>query len=89
MSKKTYASYTSISEKILKHRKGIDILSSEEIRKSGVDIERIQETFDLTNKSNPQYSRYEKWGKFLKNKYGGKEVVEPQGNKWVEIDFLD
>lgn len=45
------------------------------------------ETFDLTGKSNPQYRRYEQWGKFLKNKYGGKEVVDPQGNKWVEIDL--
>lgn len=50
-------------------------------------IERLKETFDLTGKSNPQYRRYENWGKFLKNKYGGKEVVDPQGNKWVEIDL--
>lgn len=45
------------------------------------------ETFDLTGKSNPQYRRYENWGKFLKNKFGGKEVVDPQGNSWVEIDI--
>lgn len=45
------------------------------------------ETFDLTGKSNPQYRRYENWGKFLKNKYGGKEVVDPQGNSWIEIDL--
>jgi hypothetical protein len=45
------------------------------------------ETFDLTGKSNPQYRRYEQWGKFLKNKYGGKAVTDPQGNSWVEIDL--
>lgn len=43
------------------------------------------ETFDLTGKSNPQYRRYENWGKFLKNKYGGKLVTDPQGNTWIEI----
>ena len=45
------------------------------------------ETFDLTGKSNPQYRRYQDWGKFLKNKYGGKEVTDPQGNSWIEIDL--
>lgn len=45
------------------------------------------ETFDLTGKSNPQYRKYENWGKFLKNKFGGKEVVDPQGNKWIEVDI--
>lgn len=50
-------------------------------------LESAKETFDLTGKSNPQYSRYDKWGKFLKNKYGGKEVTDPQGNSWVEIDL--
>lgn len=48
---------------------------------------RVEETFDLTGKSNPQYRRYEQWGKFLKNKYGGKTVTDPQGNSWVEIDL--
>jgi hypothetical protein len=46
-----------------------------------------RETFDLTGKSNPQYRRYQDWGKFLKNKYGGKEVTDPQGNSWIEIDL--
>lgn len=45
------------------------------------------ETFDLTGKSNPQYKRYENWGKFLKNKFGGKQVTDPQGNTWYEIDL--
>ena len=47
----------------------------------------LAETFDLTGKSNPQYRRYSDWGKFLKHKYGGKEVTDPQGNSWVEIDL--
>jgi len=46
-----------------------------------------KETFDLTGKSNPQAKRYEKWGKFLKNKYGGKEATDSQGNSWIEIDL--
>ena len=50
-------------------------------------LSQSKETFDLTGKSNPQYRRYEQWGKFLKNKYGGKEVIDPQGNTWVEIDL--
>lgn len=50
-------------------------------------LEPHKETFDLTGKSNPQYRRYEQWGKFLKNKYGGKVVTDPQGNSWVEIDL--
>lgn len=48
---------------------------------------KYSETFDLTGKSNPQYRRYSDWGKFLKNKFGGKEVIDPQGNSWMEIDL--
>jgi hypothetical protein len=47
----------------------------------------FKETFDLTGKSNPQYRRYTDWGKFLKNKYGGKEITDPQGNTWIEVDL--
>lgn len=53
----------------------------------GKYIKGSSETFDLTGKSNPQYRRYSDWGKFLKNKFGGKEVVDPQGNSWMEIDL--
>ncbi len=49
--------------------------------------EQYAETFNLTGKSNPQYKRYEQWGKWLKNKFGGKTVTDPQGNTWVEIDL--
>jgi hypothetical protein len=47
----------------------------------------LKETFDLTGRSNPQSRRYQDWGKFLKNKFGGKEVTDPQGNTWMEIDL--
>lgn len=53
----------------------------------GQYVKANSETFDLTGKSNPQYRRYSDWGKFLKNKYGGKEVTDPQGNSWMEIDL--
>jgi hypothetical protein len=49
--------------------------------------ERYGETFDLTGKSNPQYRRYQDWGKFLKNKYGGKEIFDSNGNSWVEVSL--
>lgn len=58
-----------------------------ETAKGKEELGSISETFDLTGKSNPQYRRYENWGKFLKNKYGGKEIIDPQGNKWMEIDI--
>lgn len=50
-------------------------------------IEGFRGADDLTGKSNPQYRRYENWGKFLKNKYGAKLVTDPQGNTWYEIDL--
>jgi hypothetical protein len=50
-------------------------------------LENYKETFDLTGKSNPQYIRYEKWGKWLKNNYDGKVVTDPRGNTWWEIDL--
>jgi len=50
-------------------------------------LSSMEETFDLTGKSNPQYRRYQDWGKFLKNKYGGKEITDAQGNTWIEIDL--
>lgn len=50
-------------------------------------LSQLAETFDLTGKSNPQYRRYSNWGKFLKNKLGGKEVTDPQGNTWIEANI--
>lgn len=52
-----------------------------------IGTSRFGEVLDLTGKSNPQYDRYTRWGKFLKNKYGGKEVTDPQGNSWYEINL--
>lgn len=46
----------------------------------------VEETFDLTGKSNPQYRRYENWGKFMKNNYNGYPYTDPQGNTWMKAD---
>lgn len=63
-------------------------MSPEELQKAiKEEISLDAETFDLTGKSNPQYRRYENWGKFLKNKYGAELVTDKQGNTWYEIDL--
>lgn len=53
-------------------------------------VENFKETFDISGKvdtENPIYKFYEKTvQKYLKNKYGGKVITDPQGVKWVEID---
>lgn len=50
-----------------------------------------QETFDISGKvdtTHGVYRRYEKLiGPYLKSKYGGKVITDPQGVKWVEIDI--
>lgn len=49
------------------------------------------ETFDISGKvdtENPIYKFYEKEvQKYLKNKYGGKVITDPQGVKWIEVDI--
>lgn len=70
-------------QRLLREARNIIDLPRNEFEK----LVNYSETFDLTDKSNPQYRRYQDWGKFLKNKFGGKEVVDPQGNSWMEIDL--
>lgn len=54
-------------------------------------FDREAETFDISGKvdtENPIYRFYEKTvRKYLTNKYGAKEVTDPQGVKWMEIDI--
>lgn len=49
------------------------------------------ETFDISGKvdtSNPIYRFYEKTvRKYLQNKYGAKEITDPQGVSWLEVDI--
>ena len=48
------------------------------------------EQFDISGKvdtENPIYKFYEKEvARYLKNKYGAKEIIDPQGVKWMEVD---
>lgn len=50
MSKKAYASYTSVAEKMLNHRKGISVLDAEEIRKLKEKLDITTESMDQSNK---------------------------------------
>lgn len=54
-------------------------------------VEGYKETFDISGKmdtSNPIYRFYEKTlGKYLIKKYNAKEIVDPQGVSWFEIDI--
>lgn len=58
---------------------------------SGTDVDDMQEQFDISGKvdtNNPIYKFYEKEvGRYLKNKFGAKEVTDPQGVKWVEVNI--
>jgi len=55
------------------------------------ELRMISETFDISGKidtSNPIYKFYEKEiGKYLKNKYGAKRIVDPQGVSWWEVSI--
>jgi len=50
----------------------------------------VIESFDISGKvdtSNPIYKFYEKdVRKFLQNKFNAKEITDPQGVKWIELD---
>ena len=52
--------------------------------------ESLEESFDISGKvdtNNPIYKFYNKEvRKYLVNKYGAREVVDPQGVTWVEVD---
>jgi len=54
------------------------------------EVGAYSETFDISGKidtNNPIYKFYDKTvAKYLKNKYGAKEVTDAQGVKWMEID---
>lgn len=67
--------------------RGVKVPTEKELTDDFIKSGSQSETFDLTGKSNPQYRRYQDWGKFLKNRFGGKEVIDPQGNSWIEIDL--
>lgn len=61
----------------------------EQWKKESVD--NLSETFDISgkvDKENPIYKFYEKdLGKYLKNKYNAKEVIDDQGVSWYEVDI--
>lgn len=52
--------------------------------------EADKETFDISgkvDKENPIFKFYEKdVARYLKNKYGAKVVIDPQGVQWIELD---
>jgi hypothetical protein len=54
-------------------------------------LNNYKETFDISGKvdtNNPIYKFYQDTlGKYLKNKYGAKEITDAQGVKWYEIDI--
>jgi len=53
-------------------------------------MERDKETFDISGKidtSNPIHQFYQKdVSRYLANNYGAKEVTDPQGVKWMELE---
>ena len=66
-------------------------LSSKAIKETNQQIlERATEQFDISGKvdtNNPIYRFYEKdVRKFLQNKFNAKEITDPQGVKWMEVN---
>ena len=55
------------------------------------EIEQVEETFDISgkvDKENPIFKFYEKEvARYLKNKYGAKEVTDAQGITWWEVSI--
>jgi hypothetical protein len=55
------------------------------------ELESFIEEFDISGKvdtSDPIYKFYEKEvGKYLKSKYGAKEIIDDQGVSWYEVDI--
>ena len=53
------------------------------------DWDRLQESFDISGKvdtTHGVYMRYEEIGKWLKHRFGAKEITDPQGVKWYELN---
>lgn len=64
-------------------------MAEEELKRLN-NLETYKEEFDISgnvDKDNPIYKFYEKdVQRYLKNKYGGKVITDPQGVNWIEID---
>lgn len=59
--------------------------------KRAKELESVTETFDISGKvdtNNPIYKFYEKdLGRYLKNNYNAKNIIDENGVKWMEVDI--